>query len=368
MNKLYKLLSNSSDEAYREALTVIEETIKKGMQTSLVLETLIEIFNYPDSDILIKCRIIKICGSIENSSVISFIKKALNDNNFKVRRTAALTLKLLTNEDYFDRIYRSEIGTTYKRSFWCQFDFLDDKVRQEQENNNKKVLEGFSHIFKQMSENWSYPDPGKSSYFSQIRYKNPQMTEDGRILFKNFNYYLSKILQAGKTFLFLLDRMTHVIQAENGEQEELEDILRCMKISAGTQLKTLDEGISGFIASAHYLRSELDICLLPTKYHTLKDPSTELSERDLEFLNIMKKGFEKFDSLQPSGCPEKEAVLINMIQLRKRIPELFALFSALTKKGSISQEELILFRQAGIIAHCAGIYSLHLLSSWCRDE
>lgn len=361
MNELIELLKSDNEESYRKA---IEITRTKG---SAVLETLKEEY-FKSSDKSFKIRVVKLAGSIEDPSVVDFLKEALDDVNFEVRRASALALKILTDEDYFENIYRSEIGQTFKRSFWCYLDFVEDDVKAKYRQRNEEISKSFAGFFKKLGQRWTYPDPVNTRYFSFRRKKKLSMAEDGRVLFKNFNYSLLKVLESGKTIIYLISSLIKVIETPGGEKEELEDILRCLKQSMGAQLREMEEGISGFMASFHFVRTEMNLAMIERKRQHLLAPSEELSGDEKNLLDKLLKGFIDFKAFETEEDIDPEIIAYMLVILQKRLIEFIGLCSKFQEMDGIDQDSYLIFKHLGVSGSQIFLYTLNLLSYWCKDE
>lgn len=368
MKNLAELLADPGDEGFNRALEMINRRLEEKIPGFILLEELKSIFMEARENPLVKTRIVKISGSLDERAVKPFLEEALDDNHFQVRNAAALTLKLLADEDHYERIYKSDIGVKFKRSFWCRFDFIGDEMKARQAEESRKLLSGFAGMFKKLNVSWTYPDQIKESYFTPGRKKHLAMSEDGRLLFRNFNFSMEKMFRAGKSILHLINNMAEVIEDGSGEKSELEDILRCLKLALGSQLKFLEEGLAGFIAAFHYLRVEYDVCIFPSRCQALQESPLQLESHDAELLKTLRAGFERFDGFQGDKTTDVSFIARQIVFLKKRIMEFIQEAEHLSDLPDPTPRGYLSLKRMGLIAYELGTYCLQLISYWCREE
>ncbi len=361
MQNLTDLLQNKDQESYRKAADLVEK---------LKDETFEPLANayYNTTDSEIKTRVIKLMGSINNPRAVSFITNSLEDEDFSVRRTAALTLKLLTDEDYYSEIYWSDVGRTLKRDFWCYLDFVDEKTKKKNSRETIKSSKTFTEFFKKLSQFWSYPDPKNPKYFSFRRKKHAEMSEDGRTLFKNFNFSLLQILNSSKYLLDLIDKLVELSTAKQGQDEELNDIMNCLRQSFGNQLKNLEEGFSTFLAAFHYIRLEFNLALEHRYYEHLEQIPLEFTMEEVKMKNKLVVGFTRRGSFEQLESIDPEFIAHELILLRKGILQFHKHNDEFCKNPHISFETYLDFKQMGLAAHFTSIPVLNLLSNWCKND
>lgn len=361
MDNLNNFINNPNDETFRAA----SESV--SLLGRSALPTLKKAFKHA-SDSRVRVKLLKLIGSIEDSSVVPFLKKALEDNFFEVRRTAALSLKILTNEDYHQYIYRSDVGRTLKRNFWCNVDFIDEETLSGINLENKETLKSVALFFKMLQPAWTYSEPTDSKFFSFRRKKHLLMAEDGRTLFKNFNHSLNLMLDSGKKIIFLTDKLVQTLESEFKDKDEMTDILRCLKLSLGTQFKILEEGLCGFLACFHYVRSEFNLAL-PSHIPQIIPPLTSaINDEDKHLYDILFHGFIDFEELYTSDHLHADKVVRHLIMLRKILIELLEYFKDFIGSCCISPDSYLTFKQIGQAAMFASVHNLNLLSYWAKNE
>ncbi|MCE1248521.1 MAG: HEAT repeat domain-containing protein [Firmicutes bacterium] len=365
MEDLKALLSNPDDSSYKKALESIAELTASAGDGG-ALKVLAEIFEQSDGNTTAKNRIIKIAGGLEHPSAVDFIKSALNDDLFEVRRTAALSLKLLTDEDYYDHIYKSEIGHHFRRSFWCSMDFMEEG--QEGGSDCGAIMKSVASLFGALSSGWTYPDLVRETFFVSGRKKPLEMASDAKVFFKNFNYGLEKSLKNSEHILKMFGSMAKVSKAETGEKEELEDILRCLKLALSTRLKDLEEGITCFLAAFHFFRMEYNIAVSPGQCQPIDEPGRELQQVNEEFRQAIASGMEKHRDFRGGDYVDIGETSRFIAVLRERIDKFTEAAKDLAAKDSIEPEGYLYLKRMGIYAFDIGKYCLLLLSCWTCEE
>jgi len=333
----------------REAFPLLKETFQSGGPA-------------------VKESVIKLAGGIDTPQVLPFLKNALLDESFQVRRSAALALKILTGEDHYPAIYKSEIGQHFKRSFWCHFDFIPDEVRAAREKESVRIRKGFAAFFRQLSSRWTYSGGINPTFFSHRRKKNLAMSEDGKALFKNFNYYLEKVISSSRMIQYLLGNIGEVLGAEVREAEEKNDILRCLRLALSSQLGILENGLGGFIAAFHPLRTELNLALDYREGARLTLAEPAWTGEDEKLQDALIRGFIDFEELRTGENLDGQVIAGHLTSLRRILLELSALIEKFAHAPALSGENYLRLKGMGILAHRAAMHNLALLSYWCKND
>jgi hypothetical protein len=366
MQDLKVLLSDPEDSSYRKALETVEK-LKASAGDFEAVKILSDIFNDSKGNSLIRNRVIKTMGGLEHPSAIEFIKSALDDDLFEVRRTAALSLKLLTDEDYYPRIYKSETGKHFRRSFWCSMDFYEEGI-EEPADQTDEIVKGFASLFAGLSNNWTYPDIIRETYFTPKRKKPLEMASDAKNLYKIFNYTIEKTLRSANNIHKTLKSMEKVSSSESGEHAEIEDILRCLKLSLSTGLKDLEEGVTGFLAVFHFLRMEYNISLATGQCQPIDEPGREYALEDEKFMESIHLGMEKYVEFRGGEYVDMAAASRYITLLKERIEKFIDASRELSLQTEITPEGYMYLKQMGVYGYDLGKYCLLLLSCWTSEE
>lgn len=361
MNPLSELLKKDTAESFREAA---ELSANMSFESLPLLKEIIK----TEADPKIREKAVKIIGGIEESSVIPFLINVLEDPSFNVRRSAALILKILTGEDHYHSIYKSPIGQEFKRSFWYYMDFIPDHHKERSKAEIEKYLTGFASFFAELSRQWTYSTPDNPSYFNIHRKQGFAQREDGKALFKNFNYYTEKVLNAADAVLYLTGSLGRVIESPTDDEGEKGDILRCLRIALTSQFKLLEKGLGGFIASFHYLRSEFSLALPERNAAYLNSSSPDFTAGDENLKKTLLQGFIDYGELRTVENPDIERITSHLILLRKHISRFLSLCGEFMTDTPVCPENYLTVKKMAIEAHQCAIHNLTLLSCWCKDD
>ncbi len=216
------LLLKEGEEGYRKAALMVEGGGR------VYLEYLWGLYLHSTPEI--RSKVVKLLGSIDDPRVIPLLKKALRDKNFVVRRTAAISLSILTNEDFFGEVFKSSVGQNIKRSIWTPSDVIKDEEKRRVGEKVKNLIEKISPVVHQIVEGVPCGE-----FF----------LKDRHTLKDSFVESVRLMVEEGELILYMVSLFKKAMHEEM-EEEEREDIIRSVKYSICYHLDPLKDGIFTF--------------------------------------------------------------------------------------------------------------------------
>ena len=139
-------------------------------------------------------------------------------------------------------------------------------------------------------------------------------------------------------------------------------------MSLSTQLRKLEKGFDGFLATFHHLRTEFSLVLPRRESIYLAPISQELTDDDRAFMEIFCAGLIRFPQLRHIDSLDTERVAHHMVMLRKCIIEFLNQCEGFGSMGQLDGRNYRILRAIALAVHQGAVHNLILLSYWCKDE